>query len=344
MSKGVEKLNKRYSGFIQMPGTYPMDSIEYTSTGSIGLDFAIGKPRVKCGIPRGMVTLIWGKEGSGKSTLAASCVVNALRESDKDVALIDTEFKVDFDYYTAIGIDFSRVVLVQPHADKGVYGEQLVDGISELVRSGNYSMVSVDSLAGLEPKALVEDEAAESRPGIHARLVGRLFSKILEKAKRTNTAVVLTSQRRANFGGIPGSFAGPSYNIPGGNRMKFQNCLQMKTTMIKRLVIGKEKEPIGIRTKVDLEKNTGISYRTATFDITYGLGIDWAWDITDLGKPYNIAYNEGAWYRYVDADTGEVINIGQGRRKAAAFLRNNLEIADGLRDRIIKAMEGENGN
>ena len=126
--------------------------------------------------------------------------------------------------------------------------------------------------------------------------------------------------------------------------MKFQNCLQMKTTMIKRLVIGKEKEPIGIRTKVDLEKNTGISYRTATFDITYGLGIDWAWDITDLGKPYNIAYNEGAWYRYVDADTGEVINIGQGRRKAAAFLRNNLEIADGLRDRIIKAMEGENGN
>jgi recombination protein RecA len=340
MSKGVEKINKRYNGFIQMPGTYPMDSIEYTSTGSIGLDFTIGKPGVKCGIPRGMVTVIWGKEGSGKSTLMASCLFNALLEDSRMVALVDTEFKIDFDYYKDMGIDFSRVVLVQPNSEKGVYGEQLVEGMSELVLSGEYSIVACDSLAGLEPKALVEDDVTESRPGIHARLVSRLFSKVLEKAKRANTAVLLTSQRRANFGSQ--SFAGPSYNIVGGNRMKFQNCLQMKTTMMKRIKEGDD--VVGIESKVELDKNTGIPYNSATIYITNGLGLDWGREMFELGKPYGIAYNRGAWYYYTNKDTGEEVAIGQGMKNAVEFLRGNPEVSIDIMDRVIAALEEEHAN
>jgi len=336
MPDGVDKLNKRYDGFIQMPGTYPMDSIEYTSTGSIGLDFVIGKPNVRCGIPKGMVTVIWGKEGSGKSTLMASCLLNAMAEDDRMVALVDTEFKVDFDYYKDIGIDFSRVVLIQPNSEKKVYGEQLVEAMVELVRSGEYSIVACDSLAGLEPKALIEDDVAESRPGVHARLVSRLFSKVLEKAKRSNTAVLLTSQRRANFGAQ--SFAGASYNIVGGNRMKFQNCLQMKTTMMKRIKEGDD--VVGIETKVELEKNIGIPYGGATIHITYGLGIDLAREMFDLGKPFNIAYNKSAWYYYIDKDTGEEVAVGQGVKNAAKFLSENPEISLDIKNRIISAMEG----
>ena len=341
MSKGIEKLNKRYSGFIQLPGSYPMESIKYLPTGSLALDYAIGKPWERSGIPLGMITVIWGKEGSGKTTLLKSILANAQKYDDRMVALGDTELKVDFDYDKTIGIDFSRLTLMQPDSSRDVYGEQIVEGMVELVKTGDYSVVACDSLASLIPKVLVESDVTEHLPGVHARLVSRLFSKIVEKAKHTNTAIVLTSQRRANFGGQ--SFAGSSYNIVGGNAMKFGDCLQMKMAMMKRVKDGDD--VVGILSKVELEKNTGIAYRSANIYITYGRGLDSTRELfLDLGKPYGIAYNRSSWYYYTNVETGEEVAVAQGARKTGEYLRDNPELMEELQNRVMVALEGEYGD
>ena len=341
MSDGIEKLNKRYVGIIRMPGTYIPDNIEYIPTGSLALDFAIGLPGKRCGFPKKMITTIWGKEGSGKSTLGMSGLVNAQKYDDRLTGLINTELRQDFVYAEQMGANLNRLALVQQDASSEIFGEQISDAISEMAKSGDFSYLLLDSVAALEPKNMTEAETAENAPGLHARLVRKMLSRVLEKLKAGNTALVITTQRISKFSTTP-SFAGPSYEIVGGNRLKFYSSLLLRTAMIKRL---KEKEePIGIKVQVEMQKNIGMPYARPSFSITDGLGIDWAREILDLGDPFGIAYKSGTWYRYTDSDTGEELSMGQGRARAARFLRSNPEIAGRLQQRVIDALEGEHGN
>jgi len=341
VSDGIDKLNRRYSGIVQMPGAYNTESFEYIPTGSLALDFAIGQPGVRCGFPKGLITVIWGKEGSGKSTLSMSGMAQAQKCDDRFTALINTEFRQDFEYAERIGVDLSRMALVEPNSGKEVFGEQISDAIAEMAKSGDFSYIVLDSIAALIPQVLVESETAESAPAVHARLVSKMLSRVTEKIKISNTAFVITSQRRSNFNSGPAGFGSPSYAIVGGNNLKFATSVMIQTAAIKQI---KEKdEPIGIEVLATLQKNTGMSNRKVGFCITDGMGIDWAREISDLGKPYGIAYNNGAWYYYTDSETGEETVLGQGQRKSVEFLRSNPEIAAGLQDRIIKAIEEEHG-
>jgi len=332
-SDGIDDLNKHYVGIIKMPGTYEPDDIEYIPTGSLALDFAIGNPGKRCGFPKKMITTIWGKEGSGKSTLGMSGMVNAQKYDDRLTALVNTELRQDFDYAVRMGLDLDRLALVQQDASSDIFGEQISDAISEMAKSGLFSYILLDSVAALEPKNMTEAETAESAPGLHARLIRKMLSKVLEKLKAGDTALVMTTQRIAKFGSQ--SFAGPSYEIVGGNRMKFYSSLLLNTSMVSRIKEGDD--VIGIKTRVNIQKNIGRPFVTPEFCITDGVGIDWAREIFDLGKPFGIAYNKKAWYYYTDPDTGEEIGVGQGQKKAVSFMRDNLEIATMLQNRIIVA-------
>lgn len=337
----VDDLNKRYTGIIRMPGEYVPDDIEYIPTGSLGLDFAIGNPRKRCGFPKKMITTIWGKEGSGKSTLGMSGMANAQKYDKRLTGLINTELRQDFEYAERMGVDLDRLALVQQDAASQIFGEQISDAISAMAKSGDFSYLLLDSVAALEPKNMTEAETAESQPGLHARLVRKMLSRVIEKLKAGNTALVITTQRISKFGGTP-SFAGPSYEIVGGNRLKFYSSLLLKTAMIKQVKEGDD--VVGIRTVVDMQKNIGMPFAKPVFCITDGLGIDWARELFDLGKPYGIAYNKGSWFYYTNPDTGEEVAVGQGEKKATGFLRSNLEVAEMLQARIIEALEGEHGD
>jgi recombination protein RecA len=336
----IEDLNKRYVGIIKMPGAYVPDDIEYIPTGSLALDFAIGNPGRRCGFPKKMITTIWGKEGSGKSTLGMSGMASAQAHDERLTGLINTELRQDFEYAKRMGVDLDRLALVQQDAASDIFGEQISDAISAMAKSGDFSYLLLDSVAALEPKNMTEAETAESQPGLHARLVRKMLSRVIEKLKAGNTALVITTQRIAKFGAR--SFAGPAYEIVGGNRLKFYSSLLLKTAMIKQVKDGDN--VVGIRTLVDMQKNIGMPFAKPDFCITDGLGIDWAFELFDLGKPYGIAYNKQAWYYYTDPDTGEVVTVGQGRRKAVDFIRGNPEIAAMLQARVVEALEGEYGD
>lgn len=319
--------------------TFPEDdnsfsNIEYISTGSIAVDFALGRKGVRCGLPRGLVSTIWGIEGGGKSTFVSSCI----REAQKigEVAVFDTELRIDPFYMSSMGVDVDALTIGQPDYANGVFGEQLGDSIIELAKSGRYVMIVLDSVAAWVPKNIAEGEVSEHSPGLHARMVSKFLMSAVNHLKKTNTALVFTSQRRAKFGGM--SFAGPSYEISGGNALKFYSSVFARIDRLKNITPSSTaKEVIGIRSRITMQKNCGPAYTWAEFEITDSLGLDKAIEVFELGKPFNIAYSKGAWYYYVD-ENGEEIRAGQGRTNAVQFLRDNPDLLESLRNRIAVAM------
>ena len=320
--------------------TYPednnktIDDIEYISTGSIAVDFALGRKGVRCGIPRGLVSTIWGIEGGGKSTFVSSCI----REAQKigEVAVFDTELRLDPFYLNNMGVDVDALTIGQPDYANGVFGEQIADSITALAKSGRYAMIVLDSVAAWVPKNIAEGEASENNPGLHARMVSKFLMSTISHLKRTRTALLFTSQRRAKFGSM--SFAGPSYEISGGNSLKFYSSVFARIDRLKNITPSStSKEVIGIRSRITMQKNCGPAYTWAEFEITDSLGVDTAIEVFELGKPFDIAYNKGAWYYYVD-ENGEEIRAGQGRTNAVQFLRGNPELLESLRNRIVVAM------
>lgn len=311
--------------------------IDYISTGSLAIDFAIGRKGVPCGIPRGLVTTVWGVEGGGKSTFVANCV----REAQKigEVAIFDTESRIDPFYYENIGVDMSKITLAQLDFANGIYGEQLGDALIDLAKSGRYALIVMDSVAAWVPKNIAEGEISEHSPGLHARMISTTLMGLINHLKRTNTAMLFTTQRRSKFGGR--SFAGPAYEISGGNALKFYSSLFGRIDYLGKITPSStSKEVIGIRSRITFIKNCGPAYTWAEFEITDALGIDQAWEVIELGKPYKIAYNNGAWFYYTN-ENGEEIKIGQGRVNAVEFLRNNPTIFQALRKRVLAEMLGK---
>jgi recombination protein RecA len=291
--------------------------IQVVSTGSLGLDLALGVG----GLPRGRVVEIYGPESSGKTTLTLQ-VIAEMQKIGGTCAFVDAEHALDTQYAQKLGVDLSELLVSQPDT-----GEQALEIVDALVRSGSVDLIVVDSVAALTPKAEIEGEMGDSLPGLQARLMSQALRKLTGTINRTNTLVIFINQIRMKIGVM---FGNPE-TTTGGNALKFYSSVRLD---IRRTgSIKKGEEVTGSETKVKVVKNkVAPPFKAASFDILYGEGISREGEILDLGSEADIVEKSGAWYSY----NGE--RIGQGKDNAREFLRQNpalsLEIENKLREKF----------
>ncbi|HMM47480.1 MAG TPA: recombinase RecA [Thiobacillaceae bacterium] len=291
--------------------------IQAVSTGSLGLDIALGVG----GLPRGRVIEIYGPESSGKTTLTLQ-VIAEMQKLGGTAAFIDAEHALDPVYAQKLGVDVDNLLVSQPDT-----GEQALEIADMLVRSGSVDVVVVDSVAALTPKAEIEGEMGDSHMGLQARLMSQALRKLTANIKRTNTLVIFINQIRMKIGVM---FGNPE-TTTGGNALKFYASVRLD---IRRTgAIKKGDEIIGNETRVKVVKNkVSPPFKEAYFDILYGQGISREGEIVELGVSHKLVDKSGAWYAY----NGE--KIGQGKDNAREFLREHPEIAHEIEARIRAAV------
>lgn len=287
--------------------------IEAISTGSLGLDMALGIG----GLPRGRIVEIYGPESSGKTTLALSVIAQA-QKSGGTCAFIDAEHALDPSYAKKIGVDIENLLISQPDA-----GEQALEITDTLVRSGAIDVLVVDSVAALVPKAELEGEMGDSHMGLQARLMSQALRKLTSTISRSNTLVIFINQIRMKIGVM---FGNPE-TTTGGNALKFYASVRIDIRSIGKI---KDKEDvIGSQTRVKIVKNkVAPPFRIVDFDIMYGEGISKTGELIDLGIKANAVEKSGAWFAY----NGD--KLGQGRENAKIFLREHPEIALEIENKI----------
>lgn len=294
-----------------------IQDIQVVSTGSLGLDIALGVG----GLPRGRVIEIYGPESSGKTTLTLQ-VIAEMQKQGGTCAFIDAEHALDTSYAQKLGVNLNEVLISQPDT-----GEQALEIVDSLVRSGAVDMIVVDSVAALTPRAEIEGEMGDQLPGLQARLMSQALRKLTSTIKKTNCMVIFINQIRMKIGVMFGS----PETTTGGNALKFYASVRLD---IRRTgTIKKGDEAIGNETKVKVVKNkVSPPFKTAEFDILFGEGISREGEILDMGVNAKILDKSGAWYAY----NGE--KIGQGRDNAREFLRENsglaVEIENKVRDSL----------
>ncbi|MCS6765888.1 MAG: recombinase RecA [Candidatus Protistobacter heckmanni] len=305
-----------------------IEDIQVVSTGSLGLDVALGVG----GLPRGRVIEIYGPESSGKTTLTLQ-VVAEMQKIGGICAFIDAEHALDVSYASKLGVDIGDLLISQPDT-----GEQALEIADALVRSGSIDLIIIDSVAALVPKAEIEGEMGDSLPGLQARLMSQALRKLTGTIKRTNSMVIFINQIRMKIGVMFGS----PETTTGGNALKFYSSVRLD---IRRIgAIKKADEVIGSETRVKVVKNkVAPPFREAIFDILYGEGISREGEIIDLGVEAKLIDKSGAWYAY----KGE--KIGQGKDNAREFLRENpdlaLEIENLIREQLgVTAMPQAGGD
>jgi recombination protein RecA len=293
-----------------------IDDIEVVSTGSLGLDIALGVG----GLPRGRVVEIYGPESSGKTTLTLQ-VIAEMQKLAGTCAFIDAEHALDVQYAQKLGVNLQELLISQPDT-----GEQALEIVDALVRSGSVDLIVIDSVAALTPKAELEGEMGDSLPGLQARLMSQALRKLTATIKKTNTMVIFINQIRMKIGVM---FGNPE-TTTGGNALKFYASVRLD---IRRTgSIKKGDEVIGSETKVKVVKNkVSPPFKTAEFDILYGEGISREGEIIDMGVEARIVDKSGAWYAY----NGE--KIGQGKDNAREFLRENKDLAVEIENRVREA-------
>ena len=291
--------------------------VEAISTGSLGLDIALGIG----GLPRGRVIEIYGPESSGKTTLTLQ-VVAEVQKLGGTAAFVDAEHALDPSYAEKLGVDVNELLVSQPDT-----GEQALEITDMLVRSGAVDVVIVDSVAALTPKAEIEGEMGEPQMGLHARLMSQALRKLTGNISRSNTMVIFINQIRMKIGVM---FGNPE-TTTGGNALKFYASQRLD---IRRVGAIKDGETvIGNRTRVKVVKNkVAPPFREAEFDIMYGEGISREGDLLDLAVEKRIVEKSGAWFAY----SGE--RLGQGRENAKQFLRDNPEVRQSIEDRIRREL------
>ena len=291
--------------------------IEVVSTGSLGLDLALGVG----GLPRGRVVEIYGPESSGKTTLTLQ-VIAEMQKVGGTCAFIDAEHALDIQYAQKLGVNLQELLISQPDT-----GEQALEIVDALVRSGSIDLIVVDSVAALTPKAELEGEMGDSLPGLQARLMSQALRKLTSNIKKTNTMVIFINQIRMKIGVM---FGNPE-TTTGGNALKFYASVRLD---IRRTgSIKKGDEVIGSETKVKVVKNkVAPPFKTAEFDILYGEGISRHGEIIDMGVAARILEKSGAWYAY----NGE--KIGQGKDNAREFLRENPDVAREIENKVRESM------
>ena len=315
LSAALSQIEKQFGkgSIMKLSDGSVENDIQAVSTGSLGLDIALGIG----GLPRGRVVEIYGPESSGKTTLTLQ-VIAEMQKIGGTAAFIDAEHALDTSYAQKLGVDIGELLISQPDT-----GEQALEIADMLVRSGGVDIVVIDSVAALVPKAEIEGEMGDQLPGLQARLMSQALRKLTANIKRTNTLVIFINQIRMKIGVM---FGNPE-TTTGGNALKFYASVRMD---IRRIgAIKKSDEVIGSETRVKVVKNkVAPPFREALFDILYGEGISREGEIIELGVAHNIVEKSGSWYAY----GGD--RIGQGKDNAREYLREHPAVAAEIEAKI----------
>ncbi len=315
----LDKLDKAYGkGAVMKMGDKAVEEVDSISTGSLGLDLALGVG----GLPRGRVIEIYGPESSGKTTLTIHAIAEAQKKGGI-AAFIDAEHAFDRFYAEKLGVDVDNLIISQPD-----YGEQALEITENLIRSGAIDIIVVDSVAALTPKSEIEGEMGDSKMGLHARLMSQALRKLTGAINKTNCTVIFINQLREKIGVM---FGNPE-TTTGGNALKFYASVRLdirRSTQIK----NSDSAVIGNKTRVKVVKNkVAPPFQMAEFDIMYGEGISKVGEIIDLGVEFNIVKKSGSWFSYGDT------KLGQGRDAVKNLLRDNPELMEELEQKIVTAI------
>ena len=295
-----------------------IEPIEAIPTGSFGLDIALGIG----GIPKGRITEIFGPESSGKTTLALSIIAQAQKQGGV-AAFIDAEHAFDPIYAKNIGVDIDNLLVSQPD-----YGEQALEIVETLARSGAVDIIVIDSVAALTPKAEIEGNMGDAQVGVQARLMSQALRKLTAAINKMNTTVVFINQIRMKIGTM--GYGNPE-TTTGGNALKFYSSVRLDVRRIATLKQG-DKE-VGNRVKVKVVKNkVAPPFRIAEFDIMFGKGISREGEILDYGVKLDIIDKAGSWFSY------GAIKLGQGKENAKEYLKEHPEIAQEIEEKIKEAL------
>jgi len=314
----MDKIEKSYGkGAIMKLGDRAVEDIPAISSGSIGLDIALGVG----GYPKGRIVEIYGPESSGKTTLAIHAIAEA-QKAGGIAAIIDAEHAFDPYYAKKLGVNIDELLISQPDN-----GEQALEIADNLIRSGAVDIVVIDSVAALTPKAEIEGEMGDSKMGLQARLMSQALRKLTANISKTRTCCIFINQLREKIGVM---FGNPE-TTTGGNALKFYASVRLDIRRIGQIKEGEE--VLGSNTRVKVVKNkVAPPFRKAEFDIMYGDGISKTGEIIDLGVTYNIIKKSGSWFSYGES------KLGQGREGVRTILKDNPELSHELETKIFEAV------
>ncbi|MEG1498330.1 MAG: recombinase RecA [Bacteroidales bacterium] len=315
----LDKIEKSYGkGAVMKLGDHAVVNVETISTGSIGVDIALGIG----GLPKGRIIEIYGPESSGKTTLA----IHAIAESQKNggiAAFIDAEHAFDQSYAKKLGVNTDELLVSQPDN-----GEQALEIAENLIRSGAIDIIVIDSVAALTPRSEIEGEMGDSKMGLHARLMSQALRKLTSTISKTGCCCIFINQLREKIGVM---FGNPE-TTTGGNALKFYASVRLDIRRMSQIKDGDA--AVGNRVKVKVVKNkVAPPFRTAEFDLMYGVGISKIGEIVDLSVDLNIVKKSGSWFSY-----GET-KLGQGREAVKQLLADNPELAEELETAVRAAMQ-----
>ncbi len=317
----IKQIDKAFGkGALVRLGDKVVEPIASISTGSIGLDLALGIG----GIPQGRIIEIYGPESSGKTTLSLQIIAEA-QSKGSICAFVDAEHALDVKYAGNLGVDIENLLVSQPD-----FGEQALDIVETLARSGAVDVIVVDSVAALTPKSEIEGDMGDSHMGVQARLMSQALRKLTAVVHKMNTTVIFINQIRMKIGTM--GYGSPE-TTTGGNALKFYASVRIDVRKIATLKQGEEQ--IGNRVKAKVIKNkVAPPFRQAEFDIMFGEGISTEGEMVDYGVKLDIIDKSGAWFSYNET------KLGQGRENVKAFLKENKELALEIEDKIKQAIGG----
>ena len=318
----LDKLDKTYGkGTVMKLGDKAVEEVESISSGSLGLDLALGVN----GYPKGRIIEIYGPESSGKTTLTLHAIAEA-QKAGGIAAFIDAEHAFDRSYAEKLNVDVENLIISQPDN-----GEQALEIAENLIRSGAIDIVVVDSVAALTPKSEIEGEMGDSKMGLHARLMSQALRKLTGTISKTNCTVFFINQLREKIGVM---FGNPE-TTTGGNALKFYASVRLDIRRSTQIKDGEN--VIGNRTKVKVVKNkVAPPFQTAEFDIMYGEGVSKTGEILDLAVEFEVVKKSGSWFSYGDT------KLGQGRDAVKSLIKDNPELAEELEQKIKVLIKEQN--
>ncbi len=319
LDSALKAIDKTFGkGTLMRLGDKPVEEMEAISTGSLGLDMALGIG----GVPKGRIIEVYGPESSGKTTLTLQVIAEA-QKMGGTCAFIDAEHALDVKYAKNLGVDIDNLLVSQPD-----YGEQALDIVETVARSGAVDLIVVDSVAALTPKSEIEGDMGDAQVGVQARLMSQALRKLTGVVNKMKTTIIFINQIRMKIGMM--GYGSPE-TTTGGNALKFYSSVRIDIRRIQTLKQGDES--IGNRVKAKIIKNkVAPPFKQAEFDIMFGEGISKEGELIDYGVKLDIVDKSGTWFSYKDS------KLGQGKEKAKAFLKENPEVAEEIENAIKNSM------